>query len=36
MRADIRAQTPVGLTGLEIGKIDFLPHMMKYMTKGPG
>lgn len=22
--------------GLEIGKIDFMPHMMAYMTKGPG
>jgi hypothetical protein len=21
--------------GLEIGKIDFMPHMMGYMTKGP-
>ena len=22
--------------GLDIGKIDFMPHMMAYMTKGPG
>lgn len=22
--------------GLEIGKIDFMPHMMPYITKGPG
>ena len=24
------------MKGLEIGKADFMPHMMKYMTKGPG
>ncbi|EAQ28490.1 hypothetical protein NAP1_12863 [Erythrobacter sp. NAP1] len=24
------------MAGLEIGKADFMPHMMKYMTKGPG
>ncbi len=24
------------MEGLDIGKIDFMPHMMKYMTKGPG
>ncbi len=23
------------MEGLEIGKIDFMPHMMRYMTKGP-
>ncbi len=24
------------MQGLDIGKADFMPHMMKYMTKGPG
>lgn len=24
------------MQGLEIGKVDFMPHMMRYMTKGPG
>ncbi len=23
------------MEGLDIGKIDFMPHMMRYMTKGP-
>ncbi len=23
------------MEGLELGKIDFMPHMMRYMTKGP-
>ncbi|MEL6530185.1 MAG: DUF1993 domain-containing protein [Pseudomonadota bacterium] len=24
------------MAGLDIGKADFMPHMMRYMTKGPG
>ncbi|WP_337661270.1 DUF1993 domain-containing protein [Erythrobacter sp. Alg231-14] len=24
------------MEGVELGKADFVPHMMKYMTKGPG